>query len=201
MDDLIDPLTSTQCSECDSEIPSDSQVCPVCLEGDAPAGPSIRRWVMVGGILSLVMAAAWWLKPVHVPLYELVPTASASTSVPCQGKERCVVAYVAPWCGACKASEPVIQAIQERFEDDDRVEVVIVAGQDSASKLEAMAERYGESGWTDPDGRIFERLSPRVVPSWYVLDGRGKVIESVEGTHMPLTRHLDQLGMLDYGRG
>lgn len=176
--------------------------CGFDLERAEPAPRRRLPWPGIGAVVLLLVGGWWWWRPVEFPLDALVPTAEASESSelsePCAGSDRCIVAYVTPWCPACRQSGDVIHAIQERYEDRDDVRVVVVVGQDAKSKLEKMAESYGEDGWLDPDGKVWDALSPRVVPTWYVLDGHGKVIEKVAGTHLPFTVHLKKLGMVDY---
>jgi len=133
---------------CVTDLDAPCRRCGLDLEAGDPRAPRLAGlpWRKIGLALGLLLAAAWWWRPIHFPLDALVPTAEAAEAAeaadvpaPCEGAERCIVAYVTPWCPACRQSAGVIHAMQERYEDRDDVRVAVVVGQDAPSKLERTA--------------------------------------------------------------
>jgi hypothetical protein len=58
-----------------------------------------------------------------------------------------------------------------------------------------MAQQLGPDTFLDVEGAVLARLGVDTVPIWFVVDGDGNVVETVEGTYLPVERHLGILGL------
>jgi hypothetical protein len=93
---------------------------------------------------------------------------------PCAGRTRCVVVYLAPWCGACKLSLPLIANLRRELEART-IGFRIVVGSGPAEALRAMAAQIGGRVQLDERGEFARAAGVRSFPSWWLLDGQARV--------------------------
>jgi hypothetical protein len=86
---------------------------------------------------------------------------------------RSVVAYFAPWCGFCHQGAGQVRQMRERLAAQG-VHMVIVVGQDSTDKLQALASKIGGPVMIDESGSNPLRSVPGYV---LVQDGRPAAIQ------------------------
>jgi len=85
---------------------------------------------------------------------------------------KCLTAYVAPWCGVCRASTDLIIALRS-FLIERGVDVRIVVGRDKPGAVEAYAKEFGPGTLMDPSGRFPLNGG---VPQFIVTDAAGQVL-------------------------
>jgi hypothetical protein len=129
------------------------------------------------------------------PTLSLAPSSSSSPQNPCQGKERCVVVHLAPWCSACKNSLSTIEALKKKAEESDSLGVMAVVSSAEVERLNEMAATIGEGSFLDPDGQILSSLKVRGVPFWLTLDKDNNILASFSGTTRPREAHFRKLGL------
>ncbi|MGI5861583.1 MAG: zf-TFIIB domain-containing protein [Myxococcales bacterium] len=160
-----------------------------------------RRELPLGKIILgalVLLLVAWWAWPVKLAEVDLKPVAANALSDPCEGKERCVVVVVAPWCPACKKAVPIINSMQERFKDSPRVGIKPVVAYDTESKLLDMARKISGRVYLDPPGTLMKEMGDRGVPYWYVVNDSGNVVESMAGVITVVQAQIEKLGLADY---
>lgn len=91
--------------------------------------------------------------------------------------ERCLIAYVAPWCGVCRASTALLRELKPYLRERG-VETRIVVGQGKPDQIEQYAAEFGPGTLID--------LSERVpihggVPQFILSDKTGQVLARQPG--------------------
>ncbi len=159
------------------------------LPGSTTWGP----WPWLIPLLAVVGVIAWLA--LRVPRFPegLAQARVEGAAWPCDGAERCVVVFLAPWDEASRQSLPTLQAVREQAGEGVAVAVVVGAGE--RTLVQQMADEIGPDAFIDPEGRTLEKLKARIVPMWFVLDAKGDVTTSVEGTYKPVEDHLRRLGI------
>jgi thiol-disulfide isomerase/thioredoxin len=161
--------------------------------------PSVRpkRAPSLWGVLTLVAAAAvgvaWWAWPVTFPRLALVPAASNHLAGDaCEGRERCVVVYMAPWCGACKSAFPIIRNMARRWASG-ALAVKPIIGLASTAQCEQMAQTLGVPAYLDPSGKLLRAAGAQGVPQWFVLNRAGRVKKRFSGVVLDVDRQIERL--------
>jgi len=99
---------------------------------------------------------------------------------PCAGRARCLVVYLAPWCGACKLSLPLVQNLRSELEPRG-VGFRIVVGGAQPAQLRAMAAQLGGRVQLDERGDFARAAGVRSFPSWWLVDERNRVRGKFQG--------------------
>lgn len=104
------------------------------------------------------------------------PLSSLAEGDPCQERQFCVVAYMAPWCPHCKNAVPALQSFAKKSRDPKfpGLKIWVGAGKPEANK--EMAAAFGAHGFVDTDETIAQKFAVRGFPSFYVLDRDGDII-------------------------
>ena len=140
--------------------------------------------------------AVWWVVAVIGMIFFLWPSNNeASTakmaalqtapegSTPCAGKARCLVAVVAPWCGACRRSKGFIQQLQEQVGSDPASGMRIVVSGDQPDALRRYASEFGDGAALidDEQGSFARSVGVSAFPTFVVLDENGSVVAKTVG--------------------
>ena len=130
-------------------------------------------------------------------------TASAANTLkadPCLQKPRCLVAYVAPWCPACKQSIPTIQELTKRWKSSKNIGVKVIVGRADLAQMEEMAGEIGPNTFLDSKEEMFDALGKmsliKAIPSWYVLDETDAILNYVPGTWQPTSAFIEKLELI-----
>lgn len=124
-----------------------------------------------------------------------VPT---GTDHPCYRKSRCLVAYVAPWCPACKKSLPLINEVGRYLNARDDAGYVVVMGTLGRSwdGYQAMAEQIGQPLYVDRNSDLWRAAdgAAQGTPGWIAYDGAGVVIDGLSGGYPQSSqRYVDEI--------
>jgi thiol-disulfide isomerase/thioredoxin len=150
--------------------------------------------------LGLVAAAvaAWWLWPVSFPKVALKAAASnPQAGDPCDGRGRCVVVFLAPWCGACKMALPIIKKMSDRWASASGIGIKPVVGLAPEDQCERMAEALAAPAFLDPAGKLMKALGEKIVPHWFVVDAAGKLRKKLPGVVLEMGMQIDRLGLAE----
>lgn len=112
---------------------------------------------------------------------EMLRSVSGAERAICAPGRECVVAYLTPWCGACKstlAKLPQLRSITESIPGHD---FELVVGQDSHANLHAFASKSRSDALLDTDGSAFRQLGTGGVPRFYRINSSGKITEAFSG--------------------
>ncbi|MBI3297897.1 MAG: hypothetical protein HYZ75_07025 [Elusimicrobia bacterium] len=90
---------------------------------------------------------------------------------------KCLTVYVAPWCGVCRSSTELINAVVS-FLDARGVPARVVVGRDGAGAVAEYARAFGPKTLLDPEGRL--PLSGGV-PQFIVTGPDGSVLKRQPG--------------------
>jgi thiol-disulfide isomerase/thioredoxin len=109
------------------------------------------------------------------------------------GGQVTVVDFFATWCPPCRASLAVHEQLVAKH--GDRVRIVVVDEQEPIAKVRHFFAHHplpaGVSLLVDPFGAALEAFHPRQFPSFYVIDGAGKVRHVLSGWDDGAPRRLD----------
>jgi hypothetical protein len=101
----------------------------------------------------------------------------ASAEPICDGKEKCAVIYLAPWCPVCNRQLPAFKTLLTRANSNPKytVKIFVGAGQTAADNNSKVQE-LGPGAVADNDGKIKSLLLVDKYPSYFVLDGKNTVV-------------------------
>lgn len=156
----------------------------------------MKGWLVIGAIV--VAAVVWWRWPRTLVDVPLETAASTTGEDPCAFTERCVIVYMAPWCGACRQSVRIIDALHARWEDRDDIGIKVVLGRDGRDALEGMAASTRAAAYLDVDGTYWEKNGGRGFPHWIVTDAANRQRRTVSGTAMHVPSMLHHLRLDGY---
>jgi len=155
-----------------------------------------RLAIPIAAALALTACGSEYPDPVDSTLLESeLPTRDLDTypkretprgmDHPCYGVERCLVAYVAPWCGACKRSIPLINRVGQELASDSRAGMVVVMGTLGGAwdGHEQLADRIDPPLFVDREGRYWQSVANHAqgTPAWISHDGDTQVIGTLTG--------------------
>ncbi len=145
-----------------------------------PLGPSGRTILLV---LALVAGAGWFFmhRPQRIASVAL-PRLAADGALTgetvaagrCLGSKGCLIVYVAPWCGPCKASLPHDRALADLVKDRG-IETTFVVGMDAMPRCQEMARAIGREVLVDESGAWARKMGIRGVPHFLVTGPDGRV--------------------------
>lgn len=141
---------------------------------------AIFIFMLVAGLLFVWRYSS--RRPEALPDLSYTPAPSNATAqVPCVGKHRCVLVYVAPWCPACQGTIVGIRKLIERYRDSSQIGISVIVGGDRRDKLESMAEKVGDFAFLDLDDSFAHAASIEGIPAWFVIDDKRKVVSTASG--------------------
>ena len=108
-------------------------------------------------------------------------TNAANPDDPCEGKRRCMVAFVAPWCPACHASIPFLLSLKRMVAASSDLGMQIVIGAGEMASLQEMGKEFGEPVYYDPSGKMQAAMGGGGIPRWVVIDANRKVLNYGSG--------------------
>lgn len=96
----------------------------------------------------------------------------------CLGKKYCITAFIAPWCGVCRTSEPTFLALSKYLaEHQTEVGFGLVIG---ADKPETNAQKKQQlsiiESYTDDLGQIMKLREINAFPTWITIDENGNEV-------------------------
>jgi thiol-disulfide isomerase/thioredoxin len=126
-----------------------------------------------------ILGIAYWYTRTPVPSAKLrqdYQRGLASGQDYCTNKKFCVLAYVAPWCPACKQISPKLKEALEKSPKMKDYGFKVVVGQGKPSENDAEAASYGFGAVTDPDNILKVTLGVDHYPYFFVLDQDSSVV-------------------------
>ena len=130
-------------------------------------------------ILSSLLAASCAKSDERERLPDLrMPTVAAqeSPSLASCPTSKCLTAYVAPWCGYCRAATPMLLALR-RFLGEHDVTTRFVVGKDQLPALRDYAQVFGPDAMLD----VNDSLDIGGVPHFFVSDRNGVILKEISG--------------------
>ena len=115
------------------------------------------------------------------PVFEL-PGDSGSVSLKKYRNKVVYVDFWASWCVPCKYSFPWLNEMQERYGEDGFKVIAINVDKDKAQE-EKFLERVPASFEIayDPEGEVADMYSLKVMPSSYLIDRDGNLVQAHKG--------------------
>jgi thiol-disulfide isomerase/thioredoxin len=102
------------------------------------------------------------------------PRGASVAAERCLGAKGCLIVYVAPWCGPCKASLPHDRALADLVKDRG-IETTFVVGMDTLPKCQEMARAIGREVLVDEEGAWARKMGINGVPHFLVTGTDGQV--------------------------
>ncbi len=134
------------------------------------------------------------LRPTYFPVSAVESTKSA---VLCERADWCLIAYLSPWDPSSARTRRLLVEVDEALPDGVTLEVIWGAG--DPDDVDAMAENHGERAFIDPTDAIVKHFGLETLPAWFLVDAKGRAVERIEGTYVPIEYHLSKLGLMTYG--
>lgn len=119
-------------------------------------------------------------------------TLPAHSTDSCSGKRRCLVVVLAPWCSACEASIPFVQAVGRYVAGKRDLGLQILISLDSSEKVTRLARRVGSGAQVELEGSIYKALGGGGVPKWGLIDSERTVLKRGSGLPGGLTESHPQ---------
>ena len=94
---------------------------------------------------------------------------------------KCLIVYVAPWCGICRAKTPMFLKLKQLLKEKG-VETRLIVGMEQEESVKDYARELGPDTLLDP--RALLRVSG--VPSFIVSRPGGDILGSVSGMPPPV---------------
>lgn len=107
--------------------------------------------------------------------------AHGTTQSPCVGRKKCLVAVIAPWCGYCRRSTPMIKSLLQKYggSGDLMVNAVVTADEDQSTAQ--YAGELGAGAFSDPGNAFSSAMGVRGFPTWVLFDEQGRTVKSASG--------------------
>ncbi|MCB0318240.1 MAG: hypothetical protein KDD56_05745, partial [Bdellovibrionales bacterium] len=100
----------------------------------------------------------------------------------CEGKKRCILLYMAPWCPACRASLPILQSLRRKIPIDSQTGLNIVVGRDRKDSLSDYALSIGGQVSLDINDSVARKYKIQSLPSWLLLDENKRILQNFSGS-------------------
>ncbi len=107
-------------------------------------------------------------------------SARGTTEKFCMGRGKCLVAFVAPWCGYCRKSTPLIQTLLKKYQGEDFKVNVVVSADENAS-MDPYAAELGKGAFYDPQTAFATSVGVRGFPTWVLFDDKGTAVKTASG--------------------
>lgn len=186
------------CPKCGADSINDLQLCKSCIDtaakerlenlnrwkpakikSEKPYFLSIEflRWPIFALLIAFIVARQMGvfgygtLAKVNLPKGKNI-----SQNDSCDGKERCIVYFMAPWCPTCQGAVPFINDMRARVNRTSKVGMKIVVGSDALPSLESFAQKLDGPVYYDADGEFAYAMSVSSIPAILVLDDNRKIL-------------------------
>ncbi|HAM35865.1 MAG TPA: hypothetical protein DEB40_08500 [Elusimicrobia bacterium] len=127
---------------------------------------------VLAGVVSCSQSAVDKMPDIRLPTY----AASEGQSLASCPAAKCLTAYVAPWCGYCRSSTPMLMALRGYLERHG-VAMRFIVGKDRLPALRAYAREFGPDTMLDVD----DAVAVGGVPHFFVSDQHGVILRQISG--------------------
>ncbi|CAH0533377.1 hypothetical protein VST7929_01243 [Vibrio stylophorae] len=97
--------------------------------------------------------------------------------------EKCVMVYLAPWCGTCRAASPMIVQMKAQLEQEG-IPMQVVIGNANGSQVQQYAAQFPFNVALDPMGAYSHQLENKGVPYFVVFNKKGKRVSDYGGAYL-----------------
>lgn len=172
---------------------------PASAPAASPAAGGRSPWAIAFFALGALAAFLWVRKPSYLPDLALASATAegradgpAEAPVLCRGANGCLVVYVAPWCGPCRASLPGDVALADYIRSKGW-ETVFVVGMDKSEACLDMTKSIGRPTRLDTGGTWAKAAGVRGVPHFLVTTPTGKIVKRQAGAYLAPPEQVAQL--------
>jgi len=101
-----------------------------------------------------------------------------------RGKKKVVLSFWASWCGPCRMELPVLANFYKKYhKDSSDFEILAISIDDDREAAEAYAAKakLPFPVLLDPDSKAADLYSVDGIPTLFIVDTQGKIIEGITG--------------------
>ena len=105
-----------------------------------------------------------------------------------------IISFFATWCKPCQRELNAIHQVYEDWQDETGVKVIAISidQAQNISKVKPLVDSYG---WDydvllDPNGDFKRAMNVNMIPAVFVVDGKGKIVDSRTGYTDGSEEHL-----------
>jgi hypothetical protein len=117
--------------------------------------------------------------PVEVSHIELATLEPGKSHKVCEGRNKCLVVFMTPWCPECIDHISSLKEIYAATKPTDKAGFVVVIGWDTKEAIEAMASSIPFPVLLDSKGEFYQVANVTSVPAWYIYQD-GTIIKEIK---------------------
>lgn len=156
-------------------------------------------WTIALLVLGVLAAFLWFRRPSYLPAVPLTSASAEGVSdgpsalpIRCTGSSGCLVVYVAPWCGPCRASLPGDIALADHIKGKGW-ETIFVVGMDDVRACLEMTKSIGRPARIDSERKWARAAGVRGVPYFLVTTPTGRIVKRQAGAYLAPPETVAQL--------
>jgi thiol-disulfide isomerase/thioredoxin len=105
-----------------------------------------------------------------------------------------IISFFATWCKPCQRELDAINEVYADWQDETGVKLIIVSI-DQGQNIQKVKPLVNSKGWEydvllDPNGDFKRSLNVQNIPAVFVVDGKGKIVDSKTGYTDGSEEHL-----------
>ncbi|MDR2621440.1 MAG: TlpA family protein disulfide reductase [Dysgonamonadaceae bacterium] len=149
-----------------------------------------------GILLIMVLSGTIYCAAQQLPSVQLknINGKTIDTSTLSNGGKPFIISFFATWCKPCLRELEAIKEVYEEWQEETGVKLIAVSIDDAQNTLKVGPDVRAK-GWKyevllDPNSDFKRALGVQLIPTAFVVDGKGKIVSSRTGYTNGAEEHL-----------